>query len=178
MLLFVVSSLCSSVKPCPKRLASPHHFGFQKQFRNFCWAHMSKRRCPGQDSASFPLSEEMEKLRQQAGGERILQPRDSIASPFRAVSLWSLAITCVQISSTRHMQLHVSLSHIITVIVTTLWQSYMQTINSTSKLEDGTSRAVLQKAFSAAPCWLNTLSTAPQHCAVHSISGTVLDYTT
>ena len=62
MLLFVVSSLCSSVKPCPKRLASPHHFGFQKQFRNFCWAHRSKRRCPGQDSASFPLSEEMEKL--------------------------------------------------------------------------------------------------------------------
>lgn len=62
-------------------------------------------------------------------GEHILQPGDSTASPFRAVSLWSLAITCVQISSTGHMQLHVSLVHIITIIVTTLWQSDMQTIN-------------------------------------------------
>lgn len=166
MILFIVSSLCRSIQQYPKRLASSL-FIFVLDFKS---SSETQVRYTGQEGvlrAGFSLlsskidNEEIDRKHKAPGRRRAhppAQPGDHAHSLFlNKVSLWSLAITFAQIFRTGHMQLHVSFAHIITVIVTTV-VVIIHANNQLDILEEGTSSAVRQTAFSAIPCWLSTYS--------------------
>lgn len=163
MILFIVSSLCRSIRWYPKRLASSLVWiskAIQK-LRLGIQVQEEVLRTGFSLLSSKIDNEEMENMRHQAGGEHVLQPSPGTTLLLRSwapspCGLWQLPVP--SFFQTGHMQLHVSFAHIITVIVTTVVVIIHANNQLDTRLEDDTSSTLLQTAFSAVPCWLSTCS--------------------